>query len=815
MLEPYRVLDLTDERGLLCGQILADLGADVLQIEPPGGSPARRLGPFAGDVPHPDRSLVWWAYARNKRSVTLDVASPAGRERLLELARTAHFLIESAPPGVRAAQRLAYPDLAAVNPALVYVSITPFGQRGPRAGWAASDLVVWAAGGPLVLTGDADRPPVRLPIAQAFLHASADAAVGALIAHHERQRTGRGQHVDVSAQQSVALATQSYILCDAVGHPPVQRAAGGLVNGPLRLQLLFPARDGHVAITLLFGSAIGPFTRRLMEWIYEEGGCDAATRDKDWLGYADLLLSGAEPLAEFERVKATVAAFTRTKTKAELLEAALARELLIAPVTTIDEVLASPQLAARDYWQDLPHPEHGGSVRYPGAFARFGASPIRYHRRAPRVGEHTVEVLAEPARPAPAVPAARTATEPPEAALADVRILDFMWVMAGPAATRMLADYGAQIVRLESTRYVDTARTLAPFHGAQPGIENSAIFQNLNAGKRMLTLDVRTPVGRETVLDLVRWADVVTESFAPGRMRALGLDYETLRRVNPRLVMLSACLMGQTGPRAGFAGYGNLAAAISGFSNLGGWPDRAPAGPFSAYTDYVSPRFVALAVLAALEHRRQTGEGQYIDCSQAECALHFLAPALLDYVVNGRIAERCGNRDRDAVPHGVYPAAGTDQWVAIAVETDAHWHALCAALGRPELAHDPRYATAAARRAHEEALDALIAAWTSTRDRHEIALDLQRRGVPAYAVQNSPDLVRDPQLLARSHFHRIAHPIHGATTVEGSRFVLSRTPAEIRGPAPTYGADNDYVLREILGYDDDRITALVTSGALA
>src|SRR5262249_34394486 len=182
--------------------------------------------------------------------------------------------------------------------------------------------------GPLVLPGDSDRRPVGLPVPRAFLHASAEAAVGALVAHHERLRSGRGQQVDVSAQQAVALATQSYILCDAVGHPPVARAAGGLVNGPLRLQLLFPARDGHVAITFLFGSAIGPFSRRLMEWIHEEGACDAAMRNKNWIGYTAALLSGAEPLEEFERVKRTVADFTRTKTKAELLDAAIARDLL-------------------------------------------------------------------------------------------------------------------------------------------------------------------------------------------------------------------------------------------------------------------------------------------------------------------------------------------------------------------------------------------------------------------------------------------------------------------------------------------------------
>jgi crotonobetainyl-CoA:carnitine CoA-transferase CaiB-like acyl-CoA transferase len=399
-------------------------------------------------------------------------------------------------------------------------------------------------------------------------------------------------------------------------------------------------------------------------------------------------------------------------------------------------------------------------------------------------------------------------------ALADVRILDFMWVVAGPAATRMLADYGAQVIRIESTRHIDTARTLAPFHQATPGPENSGLFHNLNVGKRMLTLDIRHPEGRAVVLDLVRWADIVTESFAPGRMGALGLDYVALRSVNPRLIMLSTSLMGQSGPRASFAGYGNLAAAISGFSNLGGWPDRAPAGPFSAYTDYVAPRFVALSLLAALEHRLRTGDGQHIDCSQAEASLHFLTPVLLDYTVNGRIPGRSGNRDRDAVPHGAFPARGDDAWVTIAVGDEAQWAALCDVMRRPDLVGDPRFVTAAARRANEATLDAVIGAWTAPQDAHATSAALQAHGVPAYAVQNSADLLRDPQLLARGHFRAIEHPTNGPTTVEGSRFILSRTPAEIRGPAPTYGADNERVLRDVLGYDDERITALVAAGAL-
>jgi benzylsuccinate CoA-transferase BbsF subunit len=284
--------------------------------------------------------------------------------------------------------------------------------------------------------------------------------------------------------------------------------------------------------------------------------------------------------------------------------------------------------------------------------------------------------------------------------------------------------------------------------------------------------------------------------------------------VKPDLVMLSTCLMGQTGPLAGFAGYGNLAAAISGFSNLGGWADRPPAGPFSAYTDYVSPRFIAAAILAALEHRRRTGEGQYVDLAQAEASLHFLAPALLDYEVNGRVAGRVGNRDAEHAPHGVYAAAGDDRWVAITVTSDAEWEALCTVVERPDLARDPRLRDAAGRRAHADHLDEVLGAWTAARDAHAIEAALQARSVPAHVVQTSRDLVRDPQLAHRGHFVTVAHPMGGTTVVEGSRFALSRTPATFPDAAPSYGRDNDTVLREILGYDDDAITALVEAGAL-
>ena len=401
-----------------------------------------------------------------------------------------------------------------------------------------------------------------------------------------------------------------------------------------------------------------------------------------------------------------------------------------------------------------------------------------------------------------------------EPALADVKILDFMWAMAGPASSRVLADCGATIVRVESTKRPDVVRTLTPYLTMPPGAESCAIQHNLNAGKLMITLDLDKEEGRAIVLDLVRWADVVLESFMAGTMRRWGFDYASLRAVNPRIIMLSSCLMGQSGPLASYAGFGNLAAAITGFYNLTGWPDRPPAGPYSAYTDYLSPRFTVAAVLAALDHRRRTGEGVYIDQSQGEASLHFLAPAILDYTANGRVEERAGNRDREMAPNGIYPAAGDDRWVAIAVRSDEEWQKLCRAMARPDLARDSRFADRAGRLRESDALDALVAEWTSTRKMEEVERLLQGLGIAASAVQNSTELVRDPQLLHRRHFVELEHPEHGKTVVEGSRFTMSRTPPAVRHSAPTLGRDNQYVLEKILRYDEEKITQLVVAGAL-
>jgi benzylsuccinate CoA-transferase BbsF subunit len=390
-----------------------------------------------------------------------------------------------------------------------------------------------------------------------------------------------------------------------------------------------------------------------------------------------------------------------------------------------------------------------------------------------------------------------------------VKVLDLMWVMAGPAVTRAMADFGATVVRIDSRQRIDTARTIGPFWRDEVTTESSALYQNMNAGKLNIALDLANPDSRDVVFDLIRWADVLTESFTPGVMTEWGLDYPNVRTVNPEIIMLSSCLMGQTGPLSRFAGYGNLAAALCGFTALAGWPDRPPAGPFGAYTDYLSPRLALATVLAALDHRRRTGEGQYIDFSQGEAALHFLTPILLDCEINGRLPQRVGNTDEAMAPHGVYPAAGEDAWVAIACESDEQWRRLAVAMGRLDLAS----LTTAARLARWEELDDAVAAWTCGQDQFAAQERLQSLGVPAHAVQNSPECRTDPQLASFVHFVVTDHAEFGPVELEGTRIYLSDTPARI-GPAPILGQHGLEVLESILGYDHERISRLLVSGAL-
>ncbi|MDH3681396.1 MAG: CoA transferase [Acidimicrobiia bacterium] len=815
MLDHIRVLDLSDERGQLCGQMLAMLGAEVIAVEPPGGSRSRRIGPFAGELEADpldggdrEASLFHWAFNRGKRSIELDVTSADGGARLRDLAADADVLIESAGAGAMAELGLGPDVLIEANPALVVVSISAFGQTGPKAHWHETDLVVAAAAGVLALTGNEDRPPLRISLPQAYHHASIDAACAVMAALHDRQNnSGLGQHIDISAQQSFSVASQSFLLNEPCGCGPATRVAGGVRLAGLdsKVQLLWPCKDGQVSVTFLFGSALGPFTANLMNWVHEEGFCDEATRDKDWVEYANMLFDGREPLSEYERIKECLTAFFATKTKDELLAASFERRVLIAPVTTAADVVASEQWAARGFWDEVD--TAAGRVRFPGPFANFSATPRPSLPAAPTLGADTDAVLGG-GRRARDVPIDPATTAPAERPLAGLKVADFMWVFAGPYASRVMAELGAEVVRIESTQALDALRTAGNFQNENTHPDWALQFSNINVGKWGMTLDLGNPDARDLVHDLVRWSDITLESFSPKAMTAWGYDYESLRKVRPDLIMASSCLMGQTGPHRLLAGFGTMAAAISGFFHITGWPDLAPCGPFMAYTDYVSPRFLFTSILAAVEHRRRTGEGQYIDLSQAEASMQLQAPAILDYTVNGRVMERAGNDDPTMAPHGVYPVAGDDRWLAIAVTGDRAWKALCEALGRDDLAGlDTR-----ARLDRRRELDEVVAAWSAGRDGEETMDELQAQGVAAHLVQNSAEAFADPQLRHRGHFVEVPHDAMGTTWVEGSRLHLSRTAPVVERGSPTLGQHTWEILTDILGYEPDRAAELIGRG---
>ena len=808
MLSRLRVLDLCDGGSGLAGRILADLGADVVLVEPPGGAPSRARGPFADDVRGADRSFEFWSVHRGKRSWLLDLGSEAGRDALRARAVGADVWLEDRPPGELAAAGLGYERLAAANPGLIHVSITPFGEIGPKAGWAATDLTVSAASGVMWLTGDEDRAPLTCSVPQAFLHAGGEAAVGALLALAERARSGRGQHVDVSAQTAMMTATQSMVLSHAWNDAQLGRIGGGLKVGGNRLRFVYACRDGYVNFTFLFGMPIGLATARFFAWIHEEGGCSDALRDTDWVAYGGRLVAGEVPRAEHEAVMETIEAFTRTKTKAELLAAAFERRLLVVPLSDGRDLLASKQLAEREFWTPVQHADLGMEVLHPGPFAKLSRTPIRDRRAPPRLGEGGDAVPAE--RWVPAAQPTDAADAPP---LEGLRVLDFTWVYAGPAVTRMLADHGAEVVRLESSTAHDALRAGQPFKDGVPGAERSANHGNVNVGKRSLGLNLRVPEARAVALRLVDWADVVIENYSPKAMKQFGLDYATLAARKPELVMLSSCLSGQTGSECLLAGYGTMGAALAGFGFVTGWPDRPPAAPFLAYTDYVAPRFATAALLAALDHRRRTGEGQHIDLSQAEASIHHLAPAIYEAGVNGRVMAARGNATPHHAPSGVYPARGDDRWIAIAAPDEATWRALDAEAARG-WASDARFADAASRLAHAGALDAALGAWTAEREVAELEERLQARGVPAHRVATSRDCFEDPGLAARGHFVELEHPVVGRVPYESSRMRFSRTPARIGRAAPTLGQDNEHVLKGILGLSDEEITELVIAGAI-
>lgn len=817
----------------MAGFLLAQLGADVIAVEPPGGSRARHVGPFAGGSPDPERALGHWAYNRGKRSVVADDGATVER-----LAATADVLLTCGAFDVD------LDALRAANPELITVSLTPFGSGGPKGEWIGTDLTINAAAGEMSLNGDLDRPPVRITAPQVWANAGAEAACAVLLALTDRRVNGGGQHIDVSAQEAMMLTAQGWLapaLCD---NPPAQRSSGGLeLLGQVTFRFVYECADGHITLTFLPGVLVGPFTNKVVAWANAEGALPDDLATIDWID----LLEGRELDEVADLVRRTSEALAKafaTRTKANLFAMAQRDRLLLVPVTTPADVLDNEHYAAREFWDEV-EVAGTGPVRFPGPWAKTTSAPLRRLGPPPRLGEHTDEILAAlgsttegrssaapsgppatssaspAARRSPAASSASPVATAPTRPLEGVRIVDFTWVYAGPFATRMLAYYGAEVIRVESQTRPDQVRSsgLARVPG-DDGPEGSQQWHSINADKKSLQLNLKVPESRQVVLDLAATADIVIDAFSPGVLERSGLSHADMRDANPGLIVVSTTLFGFDGPLSATPGFGNMAAAMGGYYELTGWPDRIPAGPFLAYTDATSPRLTAAVLLAALDHRARTGEGMSIDFSQAEGGVHFLTEAVLDQEVNGHPQSRLGNADRFLAPHGVHrcgAASGagpddpaTEAWIAVACETDEQWRRLAAEIGLDGLAA----LTTAERLDRAEELEAAIGAWTDGRDPVELQARLQALGVPAHRVQNSPEVITDPQLAHRDHFHRVPHDVYGHSWAEQYGFRLSRADGTPRRAGPLWGEHTYDLLADLLGYDADRIAELAIADAL-
>lgn len=821
---PYRILDLTEGGCMIGARMLADLGADVIKIEPPGGSPSR-IAPFYKDITDPEKSLYWFAYNLNKRGITLDLSTVKGQDIFKKLVETADVVMESFQPGYLDSLGLGYADLIKINPDIIMTSITPFGQNGPKAQYRGSELTAWASGSYLYICGNPDRAPAWISFPQALLFGGAEAAVGTLTALWHRGETGEGQHVDISLQECAMSPTMNSMQMWDLNKVDFRRLGGCMYipSTGVRQPIYFKCRDGYVMILLQGGNE--PFVSssgRLVQWMDEEGMAPEWLKKVDWVVDYNAATMGQEIA---DRVGAEVEKFTLTKTKAQLYEeGAIKRRILLAPLNNTQDISQDKQLHFRQYWVKVEHPELGAELTYCGPFARMSETPIVYRRRAPLVGEHNEEIYGEKSALCKQKPAltkqsgqvsqGRSATAKKKV-FEGIKVAEFAWAAVGPLTSKYLADHGATVVKVESHNRLDTLRVTSPYPGGVPHVDGSMFFGRHNANKYSVSINLNHPNGQKLAWKLITWADIVTESFSPGMMERWGIDYESVRKVKPDIIYVSSSMQGRGGPHSSYVGYGTNACSLCGFSEITGWPDRMPAAPYGAYTDYICPRFGTSALIAALEYCRRTGKGQWIEQSQFESSLHFFAPPIMDYMANGRIMQRQGNRLAQAAPHGIFQCQGDERWIAIAIFTEEEWQAFCNAIGKPEWAHKAEFATLAKRKQNEDKLEQLITEWTGNYSAEEVERRLQAAGIAAGIVAKSSDIYADEQLQHRRYFNRLQHPVMGEPAFEPqSCFLLSQTPREIVRPSPCLGEHNAYVFKEFLGMTDDEIAEHIVDGSI-
>jgi crotonobetainyl-CoA:carnitine CoA-transferase CaiB-like acyl-CoA transferase len=868
VLHGIRVIELADEQAAHAGLVLAGLGADVIKAEPPGGSATRRIGPFAasdGEEPGPERSVFFWQHNRGKRSVVIDPAADAGL--LDDLIASADVLLLSGADeallsgpdeaSLSGATARRVQSLLDAHPGLVIARVTPFGDDGPWAAYKASDLVHLALGGPAMNCGydplpggRYDLPPIAPGAWQSYVIAGEQLVIGILAAVLSAARTGRGQYVSCAVHEAVAKSTELDLMNWVMRRSPLRRqtcrhAAEKVSAVPTIAQ----TKDGRYLLTMPMG---GKNEAQIAAFLESHGiAVEAAGDSADGGSRA---VPGSSGIAErASRLLELTQRLVRKHSWDNLpwLEAQAAG-VMCAPLRRPHENVADEHWQARGTFAEVEHPELGRSLTY--AVKKWLSTEPAWvpGRRAPLVGEDTGRVRAElrAGRPASTATTAPRSPRPPAVLsalgkpmpLAGVRVFDFSWFLASAGGTRFLSALGAEVIKVEWKDAPDTRMAaMAPVGGRAarasaagplPGVTDPDMggqFNNKNAGKRGLSLNVRHPEGLAIAKRLIAVSDIVAEGFSPGVLDRWGLGYEELKRVKPDIIYAQQSGMGTAGRYGRLRAVGPVAAALSGVSEMSGLPNPAmPAGWGYSYLDWIGAYSFAAAMLAALYHRDQTGRGQWIDASQTESGIYAAGGAILQWSATGRPYERAGNHSPNgsAAPHAIYRCApdsrlgdgqaGEDRWIAIACTCDTEWESLAALINEPWTAG---YGTLAARLRGQGELDRRLGAWTGTRDGYGLMELLQAHGVPAGVCQTAGDRCdRDPQL---------AH-LNWLTEVEGSKIgrwpvaefpvKLSETPAYMGGPvdrgAPCYGEDNEWVLGELLGLDKTEVTRLADEGVI-
>jgi crotonobetainyl-CoA:carnitine CoA-transferase CaiB-like acyl-CoA transferase len=782
-LEGLRVLDFADEKGELCGRLLADLGADVIRVEPPEGARSRQLPPF-----HAGESLYFAFRNAGKRGIAIDLRTREGIERLFGQLRYADVWIESFAPGYLESIGIDFAELIERFPKLIIVRISDFGQTGPYRDWIGTDAVLEAVAGMVWKAGIPSKPPLIPPAPIAYDVAGIVATFATLATLRERNRTGYGQIVDFSVLESVAQTTDwsmsSASISVAQGMRPTEIRMG---SGPL--YTIYACKGGYVRLVVL-----SPRQWRAM-W--------------EWLGKPEAF---ADPffesfVARLQNADVLIPLYTEhfsSMTMEEVSAEAQRRGIVCTPVLRPEEVLANEHLLSRGTFVDM---EVAPGVSGPMASGYFEIDGVRHgpRTRAPRIGEHTEEVLTTLPMPK-SLPSDHR--PPPTLPLSGLRVLDFGIGGVGVEAGRLFAEYGADVIKIETRTYPDFIRVVL-------GTELSPSFASSSRSKRSFGVNIKKPDGLEIVKRLIEASDVLIENSKTGAMEGMGIGWETIHKWNPRCVMVSSQLLGSRGAWADWIGYGPSTQPIGGLVHLWNYADQeAPAGSTSIYPDHLAGRLAAIDALALLHSRERTQAGAHGEVAQVEVVTGLLGDLLWKSgLAPGSVVPR-GNRSDRGAPWGAYPCAGEQQWCVISVRDDADWQNLVTAIGSPAWAADPALARADARHAAHDAIDAQLGAWTRERNKNEVAATLQRHGVPCGPVLTGADQLEDPQFLARNYPRWIDQQITGRIAFEGPAFRASGTQDVVTKQAPRLGEHTREICRDLLRLDAATIDRMIADGAI-